>query len=156
MPFDKRRLMEFLKVVDEELNKPIELTAVGGTAMTLLDLKDSTVDMDFNLEERHIRIQEGAGYPTAWIQNRCVHQRINIQSAAPGRLRGKKNTCGNKLQEHKTIYTASPRHCSHQDREVERSRHRGYKSMYQETEADLRADTFKGHGSRIRGKREEL
>lgn len=53
MPFDKRRLMEFLKVMDEELDKPIELTAVGGTAMTLLGLKDSTADMDFDLEERH-------------------------------------------------------------------------------------------------------
>lgn len=50
MQFNKQRLMEFLEVVDKELEEPVELTAVGGTAMTLLGLKDSTLDIDFDVE----------------------------------------------------------------------------------------------------------
>jgi hypothetical protein len=43
MPFEADKLMEFLAIVDEELKQPLELTAVGGTAMTLLGIKDSTI-----------------------------------------------------------------------------------------------------------------
>jgi hypothetical protein len=50
MPFEKENLMEFLKHVDKELEKEIKIIAVGGTAMTLLDLKPSTIDIDFDLE----------------------------------------------------------------------------------------------------------
>ncbi|MEA1924793.1 MAG: DUF6036 family nucleotidyltransferase [Candidatus Altiarchaeota archaeon] len=53
MPFNKKNLVEFLGIVDGELERKIELTAVGGTAMTLLDIKNSSIDMDFNLEEEH-------------------------------------------------------------------------------------------------------
>lgn len=44
---DKTRLFEFLEIVDEELDRGIILVAVGGTAMTLLDIKPSTHDIDF-------------------------------------------------------------------------------------------------------------
>lgn len=37
----------FLSVLNEDLDKKITLVAVGGTAMTLLDLKPSTIDIDF-------------------------------------------------------------------------------------------------------------
>ncbi len=47
MPLDKTRLLEFLETVDRELRRRITLVAAGGTAMTLLDLKPSTVDIDF-------------------------------------------------------------------------------------------------------------
>ncbi|MFA5896651.1 MAG: DUF6036 family nucleotidyltransferase [Thermoplasmata archaeon] len=47
MPLDESRLMEFLEVVDAGLRRRIVLVAVGGTAMTLLDLKPSTLDVDF-------------------------------------------------------------------------------------------------------------
>lgn len=48
MQFDKKNLMEFLEEVDNALDRE-DLIAVGGTAMTLLDLKTSTIDIDFNL-----------------------------------------------------------------------------------------------------------
>lgn len=47
MPLDKRRLFEFLEEVSPELKDRIVLVAVGGTAMTLLDAKESTIDVDF-------------------------------------------------------------------------------------------------------------
>ena len=47
MPIDKSRLLDFLAVLDDELSRKITLVAVGGTAMTLLDLKPSTRDIDF-------------------------------------------------------------------------------------------------------------
>lgn len=47
MSLDKSRLTEFLEVVDSELDETITLVAAGGTAMTLLDVKPSTIDVDF-------------------------------------------------------------------------------------------------------------
>jgi ABC-type phosphate transport system auxiliary subunit len=47
MPLDKSVLMGLLTAVDKELERKIILVAAGGTAMTLLDLKPSTIDIDF-------------------------------------------------------------------------------------------------------------
>lgn len=55
MPLDKHRLMEFLEAVDEVLEEEITLVAVGGTALTLLDLKPSTRDVDFTGPEPSVR-----------------------------------------------------------------------------------------------------
>jgi hypothetical protein len=49
MPLDKSVLSDFLKILDDEISKKITLVAVGGTAMTLLDLKPSTIDIDFTI-----------------------------------------------------------------------------------------------------------
>jgi hypothetical protein len=49
MPLDKSALFNFLEILNAELTQKITLVAVGGTAMTLLDLKTSTVDMDFTI-----------------------------------------------------------------------------------------------------------
>jgi len=49
---DKDRLFDFLDELDKELSKKgkkVTLVAVGGTAMTLLDLKPSTLDVDFTV-----------------------------------------------------------------------------------------------------------
>ena len=46
MPCDKSALFDFLSVLNEDLAKKITLVAAGGTAMTLLDLKPSTIDID--------------------------------------------------------------------------------------------------------------
>ena len=45
--YDKSYLLEFLEGIDPELKNKISLVAVGGTAMTLLNLKISTIDIDF-------------------------------------------------------------------------------------------------------------
>jgi hypothetical protein len=47
MPLDKTQLLDFLGVVEEELSRQITLVGAGGTAMTLLNLKPSTIDIDF-------------------------------------------------------------------------------------------------------------
>ena len=49
MPCDKTSLLDFLSVLDEDLSKKITLVAAGGTAMILLDLKNSTIDIDFTI-----------------------------------------------------------------------------------------------------------
>ncbi len=49
MPCDKSALFDFLSVLNEGLSKKITLVAAGGTAMTLLDLKQSTIDIDFTI-----------------------------------------------------------------------------------------------------------
>jgi hypothetical protein len=49
---DKGRLFDFLDELDKEFSKKgrkVTLVAVGGTAMTLLDLKLSTLDVDFTV-----------------------------------------------------------------------------------------------------------
>jgi hypothetical protein len=49
MPCDKSALLDFLEVLNEDLTRKITLVAVGGTAVTLLDLKPSTIDIDFTI-----------------------------------------------------------------------------------------------------------
>ncbi len=49
MPCNKSALFDLLEVLNEDLTKKITLVAAGGTAMTLLDLKDSTLDIDFTI-----------------------------------------------------------------------------------------------------------
>ena len=52
MPLDKSVLLDFLTVLDEEISGKITIVAVGGTAMTLLDLKPSTIDVDFTIPSK--------------------------------------------------------------------------------------------------------
>ncbi len=47
MQFENKQLLQFLGEVDSILPQKITLTAVGGTAMTLLKIKTSTIDIDF-------------------------------------------------------------------------------------------------------------
>ncbi len=47
---DKSELLDFLGILDKHMEKQIELIAVGGTAMTLLGIKTSTIDIDFEVK----------------------------------------------------------------------------------------------------------
>ncbi|MCW4045406.1 MAG: DUF6036 family nucleotidyltransferase [Candidatus Bathyarchaeota archaeon] len=49
MPCDKKLLLEFLEALNQDLTRKITLVAAGGTAMTLLKLKPSTIDIDFTI-----------------------------------------------------------------------------------------------------------
>lgn len=48
----KKDLLNWLKEIDDDLNENMVLIAVGGTAMTLLNLKESTVDVDFDVSRK--------------------------------------------------------------------------------------------------------
>ena len=48
----KEELLPYLEDMDRFLKKKVTLVAVGGTAMTLLNLKDSTKDIDFCAETK--------------------------------------------------------------------------------------------------------
>ena len=50
----KRDLLNWLKEVDGKLGRDMIVVAVGGTAMTLLDLKESTRDVDFCVESKDV------------------------------------------------------------------------------------------------------
>jgi len=52
MSFDKSTLVGFLEEVDKELRRSITLVAAGGTAMTLLSVKPSTIDIDFTIPDQ--------------------------------------------------------------------------------------------------------
>src|SRR5438445_1101735 len=49
MSLDNTKLLNFLEEIDKELTRRITLVAAGGTAMTLLKAKPSTIDVDFTL-----------------------------------------------------------------------------------------------------------
>jgi hypothetical protein len=49
MEIDNSKLVGFLREVDKNLARKITLVAVGGTAMTLLELKPSSIDIDFEI-----------------------------------------------------------------------------------------------------------
>ena len=48
----KQDLLEWLKQVDAKLHQKMTIIAVGGTATTLLGLKESTRDVDFCLDAK--------------------------------------------------------------------------------------------------------
>ncbi len=48
----KNELLGFLEAFDGELDRDILLIAVGGTALTLLGIKASTKDVDFNIPSK--------------------------------------------------------------------------------------------------------
>ncbi len=52
---DKNDLLEWLKQIDRQLKTRILLIAAGGTAMTLLGLKESTIDVDFCIESKNLK-----------------------------------------------------------------------------------------------------
>jgi len=60
MRFNKNKLIEFLEILEEELDGKITLVAAGGTAMTLLNLKTSTIDVDFSIPHEDIQEFESA------------------------------------------------------------------------------------------------
>jgi len=53
MSFDNTRLLDFLSEIDKELKRKMVLVAVGGTAMTLLKAKSSTLDLDFTIQSQY-------------------------------------------------------------------------------------------------------
>ena len=50
-------LNDFLNLI-ADLNKPLELFAIGGTAMVLKNIKESTKDIDFLTDERYEKIRD--------------------------------------------------------------------------------------------------
>lgn len=46
-------LLNWLKKVDDKLSQKMTVVAVGGTALTLLGLKESTCDVDFCISSEH-------------------------------------------------------------------------------------------------------
>ncbi|MBI2666511.1 hypothetical protein HYX13_02770 [Candidatus Woesearchaeota archaeon] len=46
-------LLHWLQEVDQKLSQKMTLIAVGGTALTLLGLKESTLDVDFCISGKH-------------------------------------------------------------------------------------------------------
>ena len=53
MSLDNTKLLDFLGEIDAELTRKIVVVAVGGTAMTLLKAKSSTIDIDFTMPSQH-------------------------------------------------------------------------------------------------------
>lgn len=52
MLIDRTKLTSLLETINEKLAKHITVVAVGGTALTLLEVKTSTVDIDFSFPNR--------------------------------------------------------------------------------------------------------
>jgi hypothetical protein len=54
VPIDRTKLTSLIETIDEKLAKHITVVAVGGTALTLLKVKTSTIDIDFSFPNRDI------------------------------------------------------------------------------------------------------
>ena len=82
MSCDKTTLLEFLEVINESLTKKITLVAAGGTAMTLLDLKPSTIDIDFTIPSSDMPEFEQAlkNNPTGYKVDRWADGYVFCQS----------------------------------------------------------------------------
>jgi len=64
---DNTRLLDFLSVLDEDLGMKITLVAVGGTAMTLINAKASTLDVDFTIPDEYYDEFDSLQFKQAWI-----------------------------------------------------------------------------------------
>ena len=53
MSLDNTKLLNFLDEIEKELTHKIVVVAVGGTAMTLLKAKSSTIDVDFTIPDEY-------------------------------------------------------------------------------------------------------
>lgn len=53
MSLDNTKLLDFLGEIDKELKRKIVIVAAGGTAMTLLKTKPSTIDVDFTIPNEY-------------------------------------------------------------------------------------------------------
>lgn len=53
MSLDNTKLLDFLDEIDKELERKIIVIAVGGTAMTLVNAKPSTIDIDFTIPREY-------------------------------------------------------------------------------------------------------
>lgn len=53
MSLDNTKLLDFLGEIEKELRRKITVVAVGGTAMTLLEAKPSTIDVDFTIPAKY-------------------------------------------------------------------------------------------------------
>ena len=53
MSLDNTKLLDFLDEIDKQLERKIVVVAVGGTAMTLLKAKSSTIDVDFTIPSEY-------------------------------------------------------------------------------------------------------
>ncbi|MFZ1076533.1 MAG: DUF6036 family nucleotidyltransferase [Nitrosotalea sp.] len=53
MSLDNTKLLDFLGEIDKELKRKIVVVAAGGTAMTLLKTKSSTIDVDFTIPSKY-------------------------------------------------------------------------------------------------------
>ncbi|MGA2308629.1 MAG: DUF6036 family nucleotidyltransferase [Candidatus Bathyarchaeia archaeon] len=78
MPLDKTALLNFLEELNNELGRKITFIAVGGTAMTLLDLRPSTIDIDFTIpssdfpEYKRAEKNVPHGYKIDVYQDGCI------------------------------------------------------------------------------------
>ncbi|MFH1750767.1 MAG: DUF6036 family nucleotidyltransferase [Candidatus Micrarchaeota archaeon] len=52
MPIGKTELLDLLNAIDGALDRKIRINAVGGTALTLLGVKSSTLDVDFDANSK--------------------------------------------------------------------------------------------------------
>src|SRR3989344_7248621 len=49
---DSKEIISYLKKLDQELGTKTIMVAVGGTAMVLMGLKESTIDVDFCIDNK--------------------------------------------------------------------------------------------------------
>jgi hypothetical protein len=59
-PLDKTGLFNLLATIDGQLRRKITIVAIGGTALTLLDVKESTIDIDLSFPDNDLEEFEKA------------------------------------------------------------------------------------------------
>ena len=62
-----KNLLEWLRKIDNKLNRKIIIIAVGGTALTLMNLKESTKDIDLCVEKSDYELLRSFSY-FCWLR----------------------------------------------------------------------------------------
>jgi hypothetical protein len=78
MAVDAGWLFGFLEEVSANLDRPVTLVAVGGTALTLLGVKESTLDIDFTAPKDDL-----VAFHAGLLPHRHRHGRPTFRTDAP-------------------------------------------------------------------------
>ncbi len=82
---ESRILLDFLGEIDKELDGSVTLVAVGGTALTLLGVKSSTVDVDFAFpaDGDYVRFEGALKIVPHGFQVHCFHNGLIFSQGLP-------------------------------------------------------------------------
>ena len=156
MPCDKSALLDFLEVLNEDLTRKITLVAAGGTAMTLLDLKPSSI-LTSQFPAVTCLSSSAPSKITPRLQSGQMDRRHRLLPIPTRRLFRKKHQ-NKRIQPHYTKGSTPNRHSCNENWKIKPKRHPRHRDMHQRIQNFKRPDKNKSNSRKphIRTQRRRL
>lgn len=149
--------MDFLEEIDKELEKRITLVAVGGTALTLLGAKPSTIDVDLTLPpDDYDEFQRALARVPVGFDVHCFQGSMIFSQDLPDDYLDKKPSCEDQDEKYRTQNVESFGYRSHKNRTPRPTGQRRHSGLHQKIRSDQRAGCRKSKAGFLCWKRREL